>query len=187
MRWGWPGLVGVLSLALLLSGPAMAVEEPAGYRMGAYRSPVPASLSGATVVDTQTAAGLREQGGVSFIDVLPRPPKPENLPEGTVWRDKPRNSIAGAVWLPNVGFGQLPAEGEHYFRQGLSEVTAGDLDHPLIFFCLADCWMSWNAAKRALGYGYRKVYWFPEGTDGWAEAERPMEVIEPLEVDSGAD
>ncbi|MEM7239896.1 MAG: PQQ-dependent catabolism-associated CXXCW motif protein, partial [Pseudomonadota bacterium] len=36
-----------------------------------------------------------------------------------------------------------------------------------LVFCLAGCWMSWNAAKRALEYGYTDVYWYPDGTDGW--------------------
>jgi PQQ-dependent catabolism-associated CXXCW motif protein len=37
----------------------------------------------------------------------------------------------------------------------------------LVIYCLADCWMFWNAAKRALAYGYANVAWYPEGTDGW--------------------
>ena len=27
--------------------------------------------------------------------------------------------------------------------------------------------MSWNAAKRALSWGYSNVAWYPDGTDGW--------------------
>ncbi len=38
----------------------------------------------------------------------------------------------------------------------------------LAFYCKADCWMSWNAAKRAVSYGYRQVLWFPGGPDAWA-------------------
>ena len=34
--------------------------------------------------------------------------------------------------------------------------------------------MSWNAAKRALGYGYSNVAWYPDGTDGWEHANLPM-------------
>ena len=37
----------------------------------------------------------------------------------------------------------------------------------VVIYCLADCWMSWNAAKRILAYGYSNVAWYPEGTDGW--------------------
>ena len=35
--------------------------------------------------------------------------------------------------------------------------------------------MSWNAAKRALALGYRRVLWYPEGTDGWARQGLPLE------------
>jgi rhodanese-related sulfurtransferase len=34
--------------------------------------------------------------------------------------------------------------------------------------------MSWNAAKRALSYGYTNVAWYPEGTDGWQRANLPL-------------
>jgi rhodanese-related sulfurtransferase len=40
--------------------------------------------------------------------------------------------------------------------------------------------MSWNAAKRAIGLGYRNVIWYPDGTDGWAAAGLPLERREPL-------
>jgi rhodanese-related sulfurtransferase len=39
--------------------------------------------------------------------------------------------------------------------------------------------MSWNAAKRALTYGYSDVAWYPEGTDGWQFADLPLEDSHP--------
>ena len=33
--------------------------------------------------------------------------------------------------------------------------------------------------KRALDYGYRRVAWYPDGTDGWAEAGLPLELVAP--------
>jgi PQQ-dependent catabolism-associated CXXCW motif protein len=158
------------------------VPEPEGYRMDHYRDPVPASLAGASVVGPEEAYGLWEAGGVAFIDVLPQAPKPANLPEGTIWRDKPRDSIPGALWLPNVGYGALADVTDAYFREGLAAATGGDLSHPVLFFCLDECWMSWNAAKRALEeYGYSEVYWLPEGTDGWSFMDYPLERVTPKE------
>ena len=55
------------------------------------------------------------------------------------------------------------------------------MGQPVLFFCLQDCWMSWNAAKRALGLGYETVYWLPEGTDGWTFYDFPTEEITPRE------
>ena len=39
--------------------------------------------------------------------------------------------------------------------------------------------MSWNAAKRAIGYGYTDVTWFPGGTDGWAAAGHELVAVQP--------
>jgi rhodanese-related sulfurtransferase len=42
--------------------------------------------------------------------------------------------------------------------------------------------MSWNAAKRIVAMGYANVIWYPDGTDGWAEARLPLResIPEPL-------
>lgn len=171
-------------LALALAGsPSVAQDfapEPEGYREEPYRGLVPATLAGATVVDEDAAYEMWQAGETAFIDVLPRAPKPANLPEGTIWRDKPRNSIPGAIWLPNVGYGRIADVTADYFRAGLAEATGGDRSRALVFFCLEECWMSWNAAKRALEWGYRSVHWFPEGTDGWSTWDYPLERIEPF-------
>ncbi len=157
-----------------------APAEPDGYRMGPYRSPTPATISGATVVTTEDAHRLWERKAAIFIDVLPSPPKPENLPENVIWRVPPRYNIPDSVWLPNVGFGALPPEGETYFRSNLARLTKDRKDASLLFYCLADCWMSWNAAKRAVEFGYTAVYWYPEGTDGWAAAGGELGRSEPV-------
>ena len=88
-----------------------------------------------------------------FIDVLPRPPKPQNLPEGTIWRDKPRFNIPGSIWLPDTGYGALAAVTEDYLRKGLARISRDDPGKWIVIYCLADCWMSWNAAKRTLSDG----------------------------------
>ncbi|WP_299819132.1 PQQ-dependent catabolism-associated CXXCW motif protein [uncultured Jannaschia sp.] len=168
-----------IALALLWPFAALAVPEPAGYRTEAYRAPVPETLAGARVLSPEAAHAIWRAGGAVFVDVLPRPPKPEGLPDGTIWREPPRRSIPGATWMPNVGYGALAPLNDAYFRDGLTAATGGDMDRALVFFCLAECWMSWNAAKRAMEYGYVDVMWFPEGTDGWAFYDYPTEVLEP--------
>jgi PQQ-dependent catabolism-associated CXXCW motif protein len=141
--------------------------EPDGYRTEDYRAPVPATLAGARVLTTAEAASIwRAKTGV-FIDVMPRAPKPRNLPHGTFWRDQPRFNIPGSTWLPDTGYGQLAALTEDYLRRGLDRATAGNNAALVVVYCQADCWMSWNAAKRILTFGYSNVVWYPEGTDGW--------------------
>jgi PQQ-dependent catabolism-associated CXXCW motif protein len=49
----------------------------------------------------------------------------------------------------------------------------------VVLYCLADCWMSWNAAKRAQEIGYSNVAWYREGTDGWFAAGLPLEETAP--------
>jgi PQQ-dependent catabolism-associated CXXCW motif protein len=176
-------LAGSFAATALLARAAAAQPdappEPDGYRMEDYRSPTPATLKGAKVVSTGDAAALWREGSSAFIDVLPRAPKPQNLPPGTIWRDTPHHSLPGAIWLPNTGYGSLSAEAEAYFRRGLQTATKGDPQRPITFFCQRACWMSWNAAKRALEYGYGRVSWFPDGTDGWLDAGLPLQRIEP--------
>ncbi len=171
----------LLAAALFPTVAAGDVPEPDGYRDEPYRAPVPPTLDGATVLETSEAYDLWRRGDAVFVDVLPRAPKPANLPEGTIWRQPPRASIPGAVWLPNVGYAALAESDDRYFRDELAEAAGEDSSRAVVFFCLADCWMSWNAAKRAIEeYGYSDVYWYPDGTDGWIFDDRPTEPAEPV-------
>jgi PQQ-dependent catabolism-associated CXXCW motif protein len=178
MRSAPAGLIA-LTLAWIALAHAENVSEPEGYRTDNYRAPVPATLAGVRVLRTEQAETIWRSGSGVFVDVLPRPPKPANLPAGTIWRDRPRFNIPGTIWLPDTGYGELAAAMEKYFRHGLVKATGGSKAKLLVIYCQADCWMSWNAAKRALSYGYSNVAWYPEGTDGWQRAELPMAESEP--------
>jgi len=166
-------------LLTLMMGPALpglaadSVAEPAGYRLDDYRGPTPATLKGATVLDAAGLHRLMLTKAIVVIDVLPQPPRPANLPATTLWHPPTRLDIPGGVWLANTGYGQLSPEMETYFRNALASLALGDMARPLAFYCEAQCWMSWNAAKRALSYGYRHVYWFPGGMQAWHEAGYP--------------
>jgi PQQ-dependent catabolism-associated CXXCW motif protein len=39
-----------------------------------------------------------------------------------------------------------------------------------VVFCRADCWMSWNAARRLASQGIRHVRWLAEGIEGWHDS-----------------
>jgi PQQ-dependent catabolism-associated CXXCW motif protein len=178
--------VATLGLFALVGGIAWAQQtppEPSGYRMNDYRGPTPATLAGARVVTTAEAAELSKTGA-AFVDVLPYAPRPANLPPGTIWREKPRMDIPGSVWLPDTGYGALAAVTEKYFRDGLARATGGDARRWLVFYCLKNCWMSWNAAKRALSIGYKNVAWYPNGTDGWQAAKLPLREARPAPADA---
>ena len=179
MMWKLAGLV-TATLALMLPGYAQEnAREPEGYRTDNYRAPVPATLAGVRVLATAEAEAIWRAGTGVFIDVLPHPPKPQNLPAGTIWREKPRLNIPGSIWLPDTGYGTLAAATEDYLRRGLFRAAGGNNATLLVIYCQADCWMSWNAAKRVRSYGYPNVAWYPEGTDGWERANLPMAESQP--------
>jgi PQQ-dependent catabolism-associated CXXCW motif protein len=157
-----------------LSADDLSPPEPDEYRLDNYRDPTPETLRGARVVTTAEAATIWKRGNAAFVDVLPRPPRPRNLPAGTIWRDQPRPNIPGSIWLPDTGYGALAPSMEAYLRAGLDKASGGDRARPMVIYCLRDCWMSWNAAKRAVAMGYTNVIWYPDGTDGWSAAGLPL-------------
>ena len=174
---GW--LIVLALMLCLLAGRALAVEEPDSYRMDDYDAPVPETLSGAHVVGDEAAHALWLTGRVAVIDVMPDFPRPKNLPKDMIWRGRARHSIPGAIWLTDIGRGELSEFGKTQFSQGLEVATGGDFDAPLMFVCRADCWLSWNAARRAVEAGYRRVFWYPEGTTGWTFWDWPTERLNP--------
>lgn len=171
----------LLAALALAASPALAgAPEPDGYRGEPYQAEVPDTLAGAEVIGDDAAHALWLSGVVGFVDALPRAPKPE-LPAGTVWHEAPHASIPGALWLPNTGYAELAPETLDYLRAGLEAVTQGDPSAPVVIFCKSDCWMSWNAARRAVELGYTRVFWYPEGVDGWAAKGWTLEVTEPFQ------
>ena len=175
-------ILAALLAAALLHSPAIAgetVAEPSDYRMEEYRAPVPATLQGAQVVSTKDAAALLEKKQAIFFDVMPHTPKPDKLPAGTIWREKVRKNIPGSFWLPNVGYGAISKDDTEYFRASLLSQTGGDKRRAILFYCMTDCWMSWNAAKRAIEWGYASVMWYPLGADGWEADGRTLTEATP--------
>ncbi len=155
-----------------------------GYRIAEYRASIPSPPENVEPVDTETLRALLDRGEVVAVDVLPAARKPAERDPDKLWIEPRRRTLPGAVWLPNVGRGVLPPETRAYFVRALRKITGGDLGRPVAFFCKRDCWMSWNAARRARReLGYRRVLWYPDGTDGWQEAGLPLAEVRPFEVE----
>ena len=162
---------------LLLPGAALAlVSEPPGYRDAPFRSPVPATVLGVPGIGTELAVRLWQGQAALFIDVLPARAG-EGVQAGRWLPEKPRQDIPGSLWLPNTGYPRLDGAMERAFHDRLAALRADPArrDMPLVFYCLTDCWMSWNAARRALLWGFSPVLWYPAGTDGWEKAGMPLE------------
>lgn len=175
MKWFLP------TLAIFLCAAVMAVEQPEGYRTDNYDDTVPDSLTGATRVAAVDVRRLQKQDDAVIVDVIPEIRQPDVIPEGQTWFPVPHKGLAGALWLPDTGYGVLSPVTESYFRDHLAEATRGDMNHPLVFYCRADCWMSWNAAKRALTYGFTSVYWFADGIDDWMFEGFETDVLTPAD------
>jgi len=176
----FPELIPLLLALTLLTTPAIAagIPQPDGYRLSDYRSPTPDGIAGGETVDTPAVQTLLSQGRVIpiFVQRLER----STLPGAPWLQSKPYRQIPGSVWLPNVGMGAPDDATLAWFESQLERLTAGDRTRDLLFYCLSDCWLSWNAAKRAVLLGYARVHWYPTGIDGWMEAGLPTEEAHPL-------
>lgn len=156
------------------------VDPASGFRMSRYRAPVPDTNPGTEVVTTERAFELYTDGQVKFIDVYPPKGLGANPLDGTWMTNEKHQSIPGAVWLPEVGRGHIEQEHIAYFQRNLTLITNDNKQTPLMFYCTADCWQSWNAARRAMLWGYSHIFWYPAGTDGWRENNHPLEPITPV-------
>jgi PQQ-dependent catabolism-associated CXXCW motif protein len=180
-------LHSLLCLSVALSLPLSAAQSETagneatlfsadGYRIARYRSPTPATIEQARTLDTAALQLLLQQ----------RPDTALLNVQALQWRtgvfieQEVRMQIPGSYWLPNVGKGALESRWENYFRVQLATLRDKDNTRPLVFYCRADCWMSWNATKRAASWGYTRLYWYPEGSDGWQDAQLPVEPAVPV-------
>jgi PQQ-dependent catabolism-associated CXXCW motif protein len=167
---------GVLAVALMLAvgtvvpaaSPA-AVAEPAGLWTGPMGGETPATLHGATVLDLPSLDRLLEEppapGKPVLLDLSQSTRRPDGLAADRPWLPVHR-SLPGSVWLPGAGAADL-GPGEAVFARRAAELTEGDKTRPIVTFCQPHCWASWNAAKRLVGLGYTRIYWFPPGINGW--------------------
>ena len=180
-RWRLAPLasISMLVLSCAIGGTEAAVEQPAGYRLQDYDARVPDGLDGAFSVTAAEVKRLQQGRGAVVIDVIPEQRRPAVLPENQIWIPLAHKGVAGAIWLPDIGYGVLSEVTENYFRRHLEAATRGNRDHPVVFYCRANCWMSWNAAKRALEYGYTSVHWFYDGVDGWLLEDYDFEILQP--------
>jgi len=170
-------------LMLAMAAPILAqAQEPLfnaqGYRSAHYRAPTRRPPEGVARIAPAAAAQLRPDIDALFIDVTPAQGASREA-DGR-WRlAEARQSIPGAHWFPESGRGALDPQIEGWFMAGVARLTNGRRDRPIILFCLADCWMSWNAARRLRAHGYERAWWLAEGSDGWRDLGLTLEPVVP--------
>jgi PQQ-dependent catabolism-associated CXXCW motif protein len=166
--WG----VALVLFAALAPNPSAAADPSfdaaTGYRIAHYRAPTPETVPGGQRVSLEDVQRLVAQGAV-LVDVMPSDGAGPDAATGVWHVPKPRFNMAGSIWLPDVGRGVLTPAMDAYFKSNLARSTDGRQHWPIVVYCQADCWMSWNALKRAASYGYTSLYWYAEGTDGMSD------------------
>jgi PQQ-dependent catabolism-associated CXXCW motif protein len=167
-------VVACTTQSTLPSTPVHKITVPDGFRMSYYRAATPDFVPGGTRVHTDEVKKMREAADTVMIDVMGAARYLIEGFDGDWIVSKPRDNIKGGIWIPNVGHGTITPELEKYFKKELVRATKGDKNHKIMFYCVADCWMAWNAVKRAHSYGYTNIYWYPEGTDAWKKAGLPL-------------
>jgi PQQ-dependent catabolism-associated CXXCW motif protein len=136
-------------------------------RTTGYHSPTPVHIPGGRVVTTGELRGLVEQD--------PRPYLIDVLGGGV------HTTIAGAFWMLGAGAGDMSKEEEARFAKAIAAFAGGDRNRPMVFFCVdSECWLSYNAALRAIHLGYTNVMWYRGGIASWRIGQNPMAQSDPF-------
>jgi PQQ-dependent catabolism-associated CXXCW motif protein len=124
--------------------------------------PTPNSIPGARVVSTLEMMQAVQSGQrLVVVDVL----------------GGQHQVIPGAMVLPDAGLGQGFNDGaQQQLGQILAQATGGNPSAPVVFYCLGpQCWLSYNAALRAVRLGYTNVGWYRGGIEVWAALGLPTQ------------
>lgn len=128
---------------------------------GAPHSPTPTSIPGGKVITTQELATRLTQNpqGLAILDILGGS---ETLPMAT-------------FATPAASPGSFNDQVQQQFGDYVQKVTNGNKAMPLVVYCQSThCWMSYNAALRAINMGYTNVLWYRGGIEAWQAAGLPV-------------
>lgn len=157
-------------------------DPESGLRIHQYTEAVPARVPGGTVVDTEAVRTLIAEGAV-LIDVLSINDVRYDELDGT-WPEFPeRRHIPGSLWLPNVGFGRPAPDMMRYLLNQVGQATNQTKQVPIVVYCVPNCWMGWNAVQHLARNGYKRVYWYPDGTEAWTATGGDSVIAEPQPVE----
>lgn len=140
----------------------LGVQPTSRLHSGAMHGPTPASIPGGQLITTKDLAGLLQgsQSPVLLLDVLGGP-----------------ELIPGAQYaVPAHQAGSFDDQTQAQFGQFLQQATSGSKEHLLVLYCQSvQCWMSYNAALRAINLGYTNVLWYRGGLDAWKQGGQPVQ------------
>ena len=128
---------------------------------GEPHGPTPTTIPGGKVISTQQLAMQVTQNprGMAVLDILGGS---EMLPMAT-------------FATPAASPGSFNDEVQKNFGAYLQKVTGGNKAMPVVAYCLnPHCWLSYNAALRAINMGYTHVLWYRGGIEAWQAAGLPL-------------
>ena len=140
----------------------MGVAPTAQLKSGGLHGPTPNAIPGGRLVTTaELAQLLRNPSAQALVfDVLGGP---QHLP----------NAIPV---VPASQPGNFQDTVQRDFGNYLQQATQGRKDRPMVFYCQStQCWMSYNAALRAINLGYTQVLWYRGGVEAWQQAGLPLQ------------
>lgn len=130
------------------------VKATSDLHSGAMHAPTPNSIPGGQIITTKGLVALlgNQQLGARLFDILGG-----------------AEMIPGAIpAVPASQGGSFTDQTQQEFGQFLQQVTRGNKQTPLVFYCLSShCWMSYNASLRAINMGYQNVLWYRGGIEAW--------------------
>ncbi|NOX93804.1 MAG: sulfurtransferase [Alphaproteobacteria bacterium] len=129
---------------------------------GAMHGPTPTTIPGGLVITTEALwmTLQQNQNSIAIFDVLGG-----------------QQILPGAIAaVPASAPGSFNDQTQQEFGQFLQQVTGGNKQTPVLFYCQSpQCWMSYNAALRAINMGYTQVLWYRGGIEAWQMAGLPTQ------------
>lgn len=139
------------------------VQPVSQLHAGPMHGPTPNQIPGGQVITTKGLLALVQGGAgmpVLVLDVLGNPQA--QLP----------NAIPAAFAAQPGDFNDAV---QQQFGQMLLQITQGNKQVPIVTYCQGpQCWMSYNAALRAIALGYSNVLWYRGGLEAWQRGMSQM-------------
>ncbi|TVR96440.1 MAG: hypothetical protein EA418_05500 [Wenzhouxiangellaceae bacterium] len=132
----------------------LGVPAQSSLKQGELGGPTPTSIPGGRVITTPELLQLlnNPHSGAVVFDVLG---SHQRLPNAI-------DAVAASAG------GSFNDRTQQQFVRQLEHASGGRRDVPLVFYCSSiQCWMSYNAALRAINAGYTQVYWYRGGLQAW--------------------
>ncbi len=158
---GRPGASDIDQLARM-EREDFGVRPTSRLHSGPMHGPTPSSIPGGQVITTKGVVALlrRRDVPVLVLDVLGGG---ERIP-------------GAQSAMPAHRAGSFNDDTQRQFGQYLQQATRGNREHPLVLYCASpQCWMSYNAALRAIKLGYTNVLWYRGGLQFWKQAGQPVD------------